>query len=90
MKETPFTQALKEVIEEDLKALDEVIKEDTEVLADVGSPEKLIGKPYFDPGFHRNWTEQDILSLYQIYGQEKIDDFIIKKEQEDIHRLEEM
>jgi len=89
MKDTLFTQALKEVIAEDLKALDEVIEEDVEVLADVGSPEKLIGKPYFDPGYHRNWTEQDILSLYQIYGQGKIDDFIAKKEIEDLDRLKE-
>ena len=81
---------VKEELKEAKRLADLEIKENIEPIAHVGTPEKLIGKKYFSPIYERNWTKEDILMLYQIYGQEKIDDFIAKKEIEDLHRLEEM
>jgi len=85
MKESVFTKALDEVITEDLRALDEVIKEDIEALADIGSPEKLIGKKY------NEWTPQDKQMLAQIYGvdnESRLSKFIFKKEYEKVLELE--
>ena len=83
MRETLFTLALQEVINEDFKALDEVISEEIEVLGALGNPEKLIGKPY------QEWTIQDKQRLAQIYGKdETLSKFIFKKEYEYVKELE--
>lgn len=90
MKDIPFTIALKEVIREDLKALDEVIEEDIEVLADIGNPEKLIGKPYWNEQGKRNWTNQDLQMLAQVYGNDdRLEDFIFNKELKQVLKEEE-
>lgn len=79
MKETLFTQALDAVIAEDLKALDAVIEEDIEVLAHIGNPEKLIGRPY------EEWTPQDKQRLTQIYGSdETLSKFMFNKKYKDV------
>ena len=63
MKDTLFTLAVEQVIQEDIKAIDAVIQEDIEPLAKVGNPETLINKKY------ENWTPQDFQTLTNIYGQ---------------------
>ena len=50
-----------EMIEEDLAILDELIEEEIKPLADLGDPEKLIGKKIED------WTQQDMMVLAQLY-----------------------
>jgi hypothetical protein len=51
-----------QVIKEELEAVDRLIEDLVEPLADVGNPEKLIGKPY------DLWTLQDKQMLGKIYG----------------------
>jgi len=82
MKDIPFTIALKQVIEEDLRAIDEIIAEDIDVLADIGNPEKLIGKKY------EEWTPQDLQMLMGVYG-DKLDDFRFNKDYKRLLEIEE-
>jgi hypothetical protein len=83
VKDTLFTKALEEVIEEDMKAIDAVIEEDIEVLAELGNPEKLIGKPY------EEWTPQDIQQLKQVYGNdETLNKFMFNKEYKEVLAME--
>ena len=62
MKQTPLTMAIDRAIQIKLKAVDRLIKEMVEPLADVGNPEKLIGKKY------EEWTPEDLNLLSKIYG----------------------
>ena len=78
----PFlTQAVEEVIALKLKAVDEWIGSVVEPLADIGNPEKIIGKPY------AQWTPQDLQTLYAIYGK-ALEKFIFNKELKYIQELE--
>ena len=86
MKDTPLTEAVKELIKFDLEILDEVIKEDADALADIGNPEKLIGKKYED------WTLQDKQMLGTVYGTQEpntLSEFIFKKEYKAVLEIEE-
>jgi len=85
MKEIPFTTAIDRFLEVKLKAVDKLIEELIEPLADIGSPEKLIGKPY------ETWTPQDLSMLAQIYGKQEpnpLSDLIFKKEYSAVLELE--
>jgi len=62
MKDTEFSKLLDEVIELKLKVADEFVESVIEPLANIGSPEKLINKPY------ETWTRQDLQMLASIYG----------------------
>ncbi len=78
----PFlTQAAEEVIALKLKAVDEWIENIVEPLADIGNPEKMIGKPY------GTWTPEDLQTLYAIYGK-ALEKFIFNKELKYIQELE--
>ncbi len=78
----PFlTQAAEEVIALKLKAVDEWIESVVEPLADIGNPEKMIGKPY------AMWSPEDLQTLYAIYGK-ALDKFIFQKELKYIQELE--
>lgn len=86
MKETHFTQAVDKLIERKMKALDIVIEEMLEPIGDVGSPEKLIGKPY------EEWTQGDLQLLSSIYGTQEpnpLSDLIFRKAYENLMELEE-
>lgn len=77
MKETNLTKAVAELVEIKLKALDVIMKELIEPLADVGSPERVLGKKYED------WTEEDFLKASQIYGTSEpnaLSDLIARRE----------
>jgi len=83
MKETPFTEAMKELIEFDIAIMDEFISEEIELLEDIGNPEKLIGKKYED------WTPQDLQMLTQVYGDDSaLTNLIFKREYETVRELE--
>ncbi len=70
----PFlTQATEEVLALKLKAVDEWIENVVEPLAEIGNPEKVIGKPY---GI---WTPEDFQKLYAVYGK-ALEKFIFNKE----------
>jgi len=86
MKKTSLTIASQEIIELKLKVADEFIEEIIEPLGEIGSPEKLIGKPY------EQWTPADIQILGQIYGPEPnaLSDLIFKKSYEEVRKLEEI
>ena len=62
MKHLDLTEAIQRVVDIKLKALDKVIEDLVEPLADVGNPEKVIGKPY------EQWLPEDFTLLTQIYG----------------------
>ena len=62
MKHLDLTEAIQRVVDIKLKALDKVIEDLVEPLADVGNPEKVIGKPY------EQWLPEDLVRLTQIYG----------------------
>ena len=84
MKETPLTEATREVIELKLKVVDEFIDEVVEPLQELGSPEKLIGKEY------EQWTPTDLQILGQLYGPEPnaLSRLIFKKEYAKLQELE--
>ena len=86
MKKTPFLKAIDAVVELKLKAADEYIEGIVEQIADVGSPEKLIGKKY------EEWTTQDRQMLSQIYGVEEpnpLSELIFRKSYKEVKDLEE-
>jgi len=62
MKNTTMTRAAEEVVKLKLQLIDEYIEEIVDVIANIGSPEKLIGKPY------EEWTDLDRQLLAQAYG----------------------
>ena len=62
MKETQLTKATNEVVALKLKAIDLVTAEMIQPLAELGSPEQLIAKPY------DTWTPADLQVLASIYG----------------------
>jgi len=87
VKETDFTKMVNEVIELKLKAVDAYIEEIVEPLAEVGNPEKLMGKKY------EEFTPQDLQMLAQVYGQNEpnpLSDLIFKKSYEEVKKLEEV
>ncbi len=86
MKDTSFTEAVKELIKFDLEVMDEFIKEEIEPIADVGNPEKLLNKKY------EEWTPQDLQNLSIVYGQKepnRLSNFIFDKEYQKVKELEE-
>ncbi len=76
MKETLQTKAIDRYIDLEMRVVDRFIKEFIEPLADIGNPEKLIGKKY------EEWMPEDFQRLGQIYGAEPnaLSRFIAKKE----------
>ncbi len=57
-----LNSVIAEMIEEDLALLDELIEEEIKPLADLGDPEKLLGKKF------EEWTPEDMALLEQIYA----------------------
>jgi len=59
-----------------LKVYGEFKKKEIDPLADVGNPEKIIGKPY------GRWSDQDKQMLRQayVYSPQDLEEFISKKE----------
>ncbi len=57
-----LNSVIAEMIEEDLAILDELVEEEIKPLADLGDPEKLIGKKF------EEWTPEDMALLEQIYA----------------------
>jgi len=86
MKTPEFVKTRDKVIDLKLRVMDKLIEDMIEPIADVGNPEKLIGKPY------EQWTPQDLTLLTQIYGAEEpnpLSDLIFKKEYDSLKKLEE-
>jgi len=86
VREHKFVKATREVIALKMRAIDEYIEEIIEPLADIGNPEKLIGKKY------EEWTPQDRALLSQVYGTNEpnvLSDFIFRKEYKNVLSLEE-
>ena len=84
MKETPLTRAVDAVVALKLKAVDAWVAGVVEALEDVGTPEKLIGKPY------EQWTPADLQALGRIYGEEPnpLSRLIAKKKYQEVDALE--
>lgn len=76
-----IVQACKDIVELKLKAIDSFIQDVIEPLEEVGSPEKLIGKPY------KQWTPQDLQMMSMIY-KDKLDKYIFDKEYLEVIALE--
>lgn len=62
MNKSEFSTLVDEVLKLKLDVAGEFIEEVIEEIADIGSPEKLIGKKYED------WTPQDLQRLGGVYG----------------------
>ena len=85
MKPDIHLKLIDDVIEQKLKVVDDFIEEIIEPIADVGSPEKLIGKKY------EEWTAIDLQLLSQVYGtgdNTPLGKLIAKKEVEKLLELE--
>lgn len=84
MKQTDLTRAIDEVVALKIRAVDQVIEELVEPLLDLGSPEKIIGKPY------ESWSEQDFMLLSQVYGEEPnaLSNLIFRKKYAEVKELE--
>jgi len=57
-----FMSALDDLIDLHMRAIDIVMEDIVDPVADVGSPEKLLGKPY------EQWTPNDLQMMMKIYG----------------------
>jgi len=79
-----FSKIIDEIIELKVRIADEFIEDVIEPLADIGDPEKLIGKPY------EQWTPQDLQMLGSLYGEEPnpLSDLIFKKELKKVQDME--
>jgi Txe/YoeB family toxin of Txe-Axe toxin-antitoxin module len=82
MKKSEEIEMINDYVEFVKEQVDEFIKENIKPIADVGSPEKLIGKKY------EEWTDFDKRLLYQVYG-ERLDKFIFDKELDIVNSLRE-
>lgn len=84
MKDSRLSRATDEVVELKLSVADSYIKEILEDIGDLGSPEKVIGKPY------EQWTPADIQILGQLYGPEPnaLSRLIFAKEYKKLQELE--
>lgn len=86
MKSMPLIEAMDRVIALQIKVMDRVVEDLIEPIADVGNPEKLIGKEY------SSWTPQDLQLLTQIYGTQEpnaLSDLIFRRKYEEVLALEE-
>jgi hypothetical protein len=85
MKNTTLMKAVDEVTALKLKVIDEYIDEIVDVIANIGNPEKLIGKK------HEDWTPLDLQLLSQAYGPDDttpLAKLIFSKEYEKVKTLE--
>lgn len=85
MKKPFLVEAMDRVIAVQMKVMDRVMEDLIEPIADVGSPEKLINKPY------ETWTPEDLQLLTQVYGTQEpsvLSDLIFKKTYERVKELE--
>ena len=86
MDKTPLTRAIEEAVAIKMKAVDLLIESFIEPLANLGNPEKLIGKRY------EEWTPQDLLLVSKIYGSADgtpLSNLIFDKEYKRVLSLEE-
>lgn len=83
-KPSDWTVLVEEAIKETLDAAEAYVKEFIKPIADVGNPEKVMGKPY------EEWTEQDKMTAGEIYGpdSEVLNRFIFNKEYKVLKELE--
>ncbi len=85
MKDTQFTKAVDKVIALKMEAVDKFLEKYIEPLAELGNPEKLIGKRY------EEWTPEDLKQLAQIYGSKEpnpLSNFLFTKQYEKVKALE--
>jgi hypothetical protein len=73
MKETDLT-LVNECLEEDIPIWDQFVEDELDTLIAGIRIEETIGSKY------EEWTPEDIQKAYFIFGQEKMDEFIGKKE----------
>ena len=85
MKENWWVELVDEVIEEKLAAADAFIEDFIDPIGDIGSPAKVIDKPYDE------WTPQDLQRLAQIYQQDPdtLSKYIASKEISKLYDLEQ-
>ena len=84
MVEDDLNSVIAEMIEEDLAILDELVEEEIKPLADLGDPEKLIGKKF------EEWTPEDLQLLIQAYGNNpQLEDFLFERGHKDMKEAEE-
>ena len=62
LNKSEMVEAIDEVVAEGLEAIDAIIAEEVDPIADIGSPEKVLGKKVED------WTPFDIELLGMVYG----------------------
>jgi len=74
-----------ETIQEALDDADAYIKEYIEPIADIGNPEKILGKKYKD------WTREDKILAARIYGSKSpiLERFFFNEEYKALRELEE-
>ena len=85
MKENWWLELVDEVVEEGLKSVDDFVEDFIDPIADIGSPAKVIDKPY------NEWTPEDIRMVAQIYqqDQETLEKYIAGKEISKLYNLEQ-
>lgn len=73
IKDTPQTIAMQQYAETQAVAFERFMQEYIEPMADVGTPERVIGKPYAE------WTEEDMQMLAKVYGA-GLDSYMLSRE----------
>ena len=87
MKREPWTSMVNKVIELKMAVIDEWVKENADMIADVGSPERLVGAPY------EQWKDNQLVlqQLSRIYGTEEpnpLSELIYRKSIAEVRELE--
>jgi hypothetical protein len=86
MKSIPLTQSVEKVVALKMKAVDSLLEELIDPIADVGSPEKLLGKKY------ETWSPEDLALMTKVYGIKEpnpLSDLIFNKTYKQVKELEE-
>ena len=85
MLDKKYCGLVEKCIENAKEDADAYIKKYIDPIADIGNPEKLLGKEY------KWWTEQDKMMLRQIYvySPEKLEEFMAKQEVDKLWAMQE-
>jgi len=82
---TVFLKAIDRLVATKMLAVDILIEQVIDPIADVGNPEKVIGKKYDD------WTSEDFTMLSNIYGKVEpniLSNLIFRKEYDKLRKAE--
>ena len=81
-----YCDLVEECVKKSKEMADAYIKKHIDPIADMGNPERIIGKPY------KMWSEQDKQMLRQayVYSPEELEEFIAKQEVDAVWSIQDI